>query len=58
MTRYKNLPAGMKFVINSVTILIFLAALFCAGMAVYAAIYDMSYSAAWETLIQALKGSK
>lgn len=57
MTRYKNLPAGVKFVINSVTILLFLAGLFCAGMAVYAAIFDMSYAAAWEAFIQALKGS-
>ena len=58
MTKYRYLPAGVKFVINCIVVLLFLAALFCAGMAIYAKIYDLSYGAAWANLAQAIQSAK
>lgn len=56
MTKYKNLPASVRFCINAVVIIAFLAALFCAGLAIYAALFNISFSAAWSQLVQAIRG--
>lgn len=45
--RWKNLPAALRFVISSVIILAFLAALFFAGIAIYGLVIGVDFATAW-----------
>ena len=48
---YSRLPVAVRFVINILIILIFLALLAIAGIAIYGAIFNMDFPTAWDKVM-------